>query len=83
MKTNIIINEEVVKPGERTTIMLPMPKLYDWTPMSMPVHVINGEKSGPRGDGVGREGRLTKENSVKCSTDVGKVCSNFATCADM
>ena len=47
MNRNIIINEAVVKPGERTTILLPMPKLYDWTPMSMPVHVINGEKSGP------------------------------------
>ena len=33
--------------GQRTTIMLPMPKLYDWTPMNMPVHVIRGKKPGP------------------------------------
>lgn len=45
--TTITINNREIKPGERSTIMLPMPKLYDWTPLSMPVHVINGKKSGP------------------------------------
>ena len=32
----LVINGIIVPPGKRTTIMLPMPKLYDWTPMNMP-----------------------------------------------
>lgn len=43
----ITINNQAVRPGERTTIMLPMPKLYDWTSLSMPVHIINGDQPGP------------------------------------
>ncbi|MBS0350410.1 MAG: succinylglutamate desuccinylase/aspartoacylase family protein [Proteobacteria bacterium] len=43
----LIINGIMIPPGKRMTIMLPMPKLYDWTPMNMPIHVINGKTEGP------------------------------------
>lgn len=43
----LVINSIIIPPGRRTTIMLPMPKLYDWTPMSMPIHVIRGSAPGP------------------------------------
>jgi predicted deacylase len=45
--SELIINGNTIKPGQRTTIMLPMPKLYDWTPLSLPVHVIRGKTAGP------------------------------------
>jgi len=35
-------------PGTKTTIELPVGKLYTHTPMTMPVHVVKGKKSGPR-----------------------------------
>lgn len=47
MISDVIVNQEKIKPGERKTILLPMPKLYDCTPISMPVHVIRGKKEGP------------------------------------
>ncbi len=47
MRDELIINGIIIPLGKRTTIMLPMPKLYDWTPMNMPVHVIRGNKPGP------------------------------------
>lgn len=43
----IVIGGEEVKPGKRKTIFLPMPKLYDWTPMSLPIQVICGKEDGP------------------------------------
>lgn len=43
----LVINGIIIPPGKRMTIMLPMPKLYDWTPMNMPVHVIRGSMPGP------------------------------------
>ncbi|WP_058534523.1 succinylglutamate desuccinylase/aspartoacylase family protein [Legionella saoudiensis] len=46
-KANIVIGDERIKPGERKTVFLPLPKLYDWTPMSLPIHVINGTEEGP------------------------------------
>lgn len=45
-KECIIIGNEIVRPGERRTILLSMPKLYDWTPVSLPIHVINGLEEG-------------------------------------
>ncbi len=48
MGTELLINGEVILPGTRTTIGLPLPKLYTHTPISMPVHVIRGKKDGPR-----------------------------------
>ncbi len=46
-KQIVSINGIQVEPGESETILLPMPKLYDWTPMHMPVHVIRGKRPGP------------------------------------
>lgn len=42
------INGTKVNPGTRTTIDLPAGRLYTHTPMTMPVHVINGKREGPR-----------------------------------
>ena len=41
-----ICGENVAK-GEFKTLMLPMPQLYDCTPLSMPVHVLCGKQTGP------------------------------------
>jgi predicted deacylase len=38
---------EVVKPGEHKEILMPMPKLYDGSPVFSHIHVINGLKPGP------------------------------------
>jgi len=43
----LTINGTTFKPGTRTTIDLPVGKLYTHTPMTMPVHVVNGKKPGP------------------------------------
>ena len=42
------INGELIQPGTRKTVGLPLPKLYTHTPISMPVHIIRGKKDGPR-----------------------------------
>ena len=42
------INGITFKPGTRTTIDLPVGRLYTHTPMTMPVHVVKGKKTGPR-----------------------------------
>jgi hypothetical protein len=42
-----IIHGNKINPGERAIIELPCPKLYDWTPLSMPVHIIKGKEKGP------------------------------------
>jgi uncharacterized protein len=46
-KSYIEIGDEKIKPGEQKTVFLTMPKLYDWTPISLPIHVINGKADGP------------------------------------
>jgi len=46
-KERIIIGDEKIKPGEHKIIFLPMPKLYDWTPINLPIHVICGHEEGP------------------------------------
>jgi predicted deacylase len=62
--------------GQRKTVLLPMPKLYDCTPLSMPVHVFRGKQSGPclcvtaaiHGDevnGIEIARRLIKKNILK------------------
>lgn len=43
----ITIAGVTVNKGEHKMIPLPMPKLYDCSPMFMPVHVIRGKKAGP------------------------------------
>lgn len=42
------INGSNVKPGTRVTIDLPFGRMYTHTPMSIPIHIINGKTSGPR-----------------------------------
>ncbi len=44
----LTINGIVFKLGTRTTVELPVGKLYTHAPMTMPVHVVTGKKSGPR-----------------------------------
>ncbi|HKJ04619.1 MAG TPA: succinylglutamate desuccinylase/aspartoacylase family protein [Geopsychrobacteraceae bacterium] len=36
-----------LKPGERATIELPMPRLYTHNEMTLPVQVVHGKRSGP------------------------------------
>jgi len=47
MQDIIEINHISIARGESKTIFLPMPSLYDCTPITMPVHVIRGKKPGP------------------------------------
>ncbi|MDH5485605.1 MAG: succinylglutamate desuccinylase/aspartoacylase family protein [Gammaproteobacteria bacterium] len=42
------INGTTFAPGTRSTIELPVGRLYTHTPMTMPVHVVKGKKTGPR-----------------------------------
>jgi len=44
----LTINGNTFGPGTRTTIDLPVGRLYTHTPITMPVHVVNGKKPGPR-----------------------------------
>jgi len=44
----LIINDVTIKAGTRTTIDLPAGRLYTHAPVTIPVHVISGKKSGPR-----------------------------------
>ena len=45
---SLTINGVTVKPGTRISIDLPTGRLYTHTPMTMPVRVVSGKKSGPR-----------------------------------
>jgi predicted deacylase len=44
---DIVIGDEVIRPGERRSLELALPALYSQTPVSMPVQVINGRRPGP------------------------------------
>ena len=44
----VLIGPAEIKPGERRSVCLPVATLYTHTPVEMPVHVINGRRSGPR-----------------------------------
>ena len=44
---DITIGKTVVRPGERTEIMLPVADLYTSTSLGMPVQVISGRREGP------------------------------------
>lgn len=48
MKHSITINGITLSAGQRETIDLPLGTLYTHAPLSMPVHVICGKRSGPR-----------------------------------
>ena len=43
----IKVGASIVKPGERTTVRLPVADLYTGTSLAMPVHVICGRRPGP------------------------------------
>jgi predicted deacylase len=42
------INGVCVPPGTRMSVDIPAGRLYTHAPMTMPVHVVNGKRSGPR-----------------------------------
>ncbi len=76
MTDSIFINGTRINAGQRETIELPLGTLYTHTPLSMPVHVICGQKPGPRlfvsaaihGDelnGVEIIRRLLKDKAIK------------------
>lgn len=46
-KPRFELGGENVYPGTSKTIYLPLPSLYDWTPMDLPVHVMCGKYKGP------------------------------------
>jgi hypothetical protein len=48
MRAAVSIAGTKVKPGQQTTIHVPVARLYTHTQMTMPVHVIHGRKDGPR-----------------------------------
>ncbi|MBB63897.1 MAG: succinylglutamate desuccinylase [Waddliaceae bacterium] len=41
------IGSERISRGQKRTIVIKLPNLYDCTPVNMPVHVIRGKKEGP------------------------------------
>lgn len=41
------IGGEIIAPGTRKTIELPLPPLYTHTSVTLPVHVIHGKQAGP------------------------------------
>ena len=43
----ITVGDTLVKPGERTTVRLPVADLYTGTSLAMPVHVVCGRREGP------------------------------------
>ncbi len=43
----IIIQQHLIQPGQRTIVQIPMPGLYNASPMTMPVHVLHGQQPGP------------------------------------
>ncbi len=47
MPDNIELGGERIAPGRRQSILLPLPELYSHSPVSMPVHVVNGRRDGP------------------------------------
>ncbi|UOA08080.1 succinylglutamate desuccinylase/aspartoacylase family protein [Methylobacter sp. S3L5C] len=48
MQQILTISGQIVLPDTSVFIDLPLPPLYTHTPMTMPVHIIHGKKSGPR-----------------------------------
>ncbi len=46
--STIEINGTAIPAGQKLTIDVPVARLYTHTPMTMPVHVVNGMKPGPR-----------------------------------
>ena len=44
----ISVGGKEIAAGERTTVEIPVPRLYTHTEMAMPVHVVRGKPPGPR-----------------------------------
>lgn len=47
MTTAFHLYDQIVPAGKRVIAQLPMPRLYDCSPLSLPVHILHGEKPGP------------------------------------
>jgi predicted deacylase len=47
-RAELRINGQLISPGTRQTIDLPVPKLYTHTETTMPVRVVHGKHDGPR-----------------------------------
>lgn len=47
-KNIITICNQEIDPGDHISIKLPTPHLYTYTPVDIPVHIINSKKAGPR-----------------------------------
>lgn len=48
MQPTITVAGTKIKPGEQTTIQVPVARLYTHTELTMPVHVLHGRRAGPR-----------------------------------
>ena len=48
MRESFEINDELIKPGERKLVSLPVPRLNSGESSSMPAHVIHSRQDGPR-----------------------------------
>lgn len=48
IKNSFTICDQIIRPGDRINIKLPSPELYTYTPIDIPVNIINSEKPGPR-----------------------------------
>ena len=47
MPSSLTIAGQKIKPGTRQRLQIALPKLYDFTDMTMPVEVIRGKEDGP------------------------------------
>jgi predicted deacylase len=47
VRESIEINGQVIKPGTRQSIDIPLPSYYDHGSTNMPLHVVHGRKPGP------------------------------------
>src|SRR5262245_17836514 len=47
MRTSFAIGGQTVEPGARQLVGMPVSKLSSHTPMTLPVHVLHGERPGP------------------------------------
>ena len=47
MPDSFHLYDQTVGPGKRAIALLPMPRLYDCSPLSLPVHILHGGKPGP------------------------------------
>ncbi len=47
MRQDLVISGQAIHPGTNILIDMPLPALYTNTPMTMPVHIIHGKRTGP------------------------------------